>query len=63
MEKVKPVWVPTEYVSRQEYLKLYQKYRYHNDEDYRAKQMKKVKERYKLKCISKQFKNNSEQDL
>jgi len=51
-----PTWIPKEYVSRKEYLRLYQKYRYHMDEEYRKKQMCKVKERYRLKKCSEIFK-------
>jgi len=51
----KKVWIPSEYENRKEYLKLYQRHRYHNDEKYRQKQMGKVNERYRLKKL---FQNN-----
>lgn len=60
-KKIKdPVWVPKEYVSRKEYLRLYQKNRYHADDVFRQTQMLKVKQRYKLnKLIQNNIKDNS----
>ena len=44
-------WIPKVYLSRKEYLRLYQKNRYHADELFRKTQMDKVKERYRLKRV------------
>jgi hypothetical protein len=60
----KPIWIPTEYINRKEYLKLYQRFRYHNDEEYRQKQMAKVKSRYRInKAIQNNIKEISTQTL
>lgn len=49
-------WMPKEYSDRAEYLRLYQRNRYHLDEEYRQIQMEKVKARYRLKkLVSKQI--------
>jgi hypothetical protein len=53
-------WLPRQYVSRKEYLRLYQKNRYHSDELFRQTQMLKVKERYRLKkLVQNNIKDNS----
>jgi len=49
-------WIPSKYLGRAEYLRLYQRNRYHLDEEYRQTQMEKVKARYRLKkLVSKQI--------
>jgi len=54
------VWIPKDYESRKEYLRLYQKNRYHSDELFRQTQMFKVKERYRIKkLVQNNIKDNS----
>jgi hypothetical protein len=51
----KQIWIPDEYVTRKEYLRLYQKNRYHSDGEFRQTQIQKVKNRY---MKNKEFQNN-----